>query len=111
MNKNGCKLYSIYANPEHVHFLVSRSPKLDEESLATVIANSSAKFINDNKLSSYFFQWQQSCAAFSVSKQNVRTVCEYIEKQKEHHKKEGYDEEYKRYLEFYQQPTRKKGDG
>jgi len=32
VNNNGSKLYSIYANPEHVHFLVSRSPKLSEES-------------------------------------------------------------------------------
>ena len=44
VNNNGCKLYSIYANPEHVHFLVSRSPNLDEESLATIVANSSEKY-------------------------------------------------------------------
>ena len=25
VNNNGCKLYSIYANPEHVHFLVKRN--------------------------------------------------------------------------------------
>jgi REP element-mobilizing transposase RayT len=29
VNNNGCKMYSIYANPEHVHFLVSRSPQSD----------------------------------------------------------------------------------
>ena len=29
-----CKLYAIYANPEHVHFLVSRSPNISEEYLA-----------------------------------------------------------------------------
>ena len=110
VNKNKCKLYSIYANPEHVHFLVSRSPQMDEERLATIIANSSEKFINDNKLSTYFFQWQQSCSAFSVSKQNIPSVCEYIENQKEHHQKERYDEEYERFLKFYQQTIRKKGD-
>jgi len=26
VNNHGCKMYSIYANPEHVHFLVSRDP-------------------------------------------------------------------------------------
>jgi len=26
-----CKLYAIYANPEHIHFLVSRSPNISEE--------------------------------------------------------------------------------
>ncbi|MDR2971464.1 MAG: transposase [Bacteroidales bacterium] len=103
VNKKGCKLYSIYANPEHVHFLVSRDPQLDEVSLATIIANSSEKFINDNKLSVYFFQWQQYCSAFSVSKYSVHYVCEYIENQREHHKTENYEEEYGRFLKFYQQ--------
>jgi len=42
VNKNDSQLYSIYANPEHVHFLVSRSPKLSEEDLATIIADSSS---------------------------------------------------------------------
>ena len=108
VNKNKCKLYSIYANPEHVHFFVSRSPQIDEERLATIIANSSEKFINDNKLCVYYFQWQQSCSAFSVSKQNISSVCEYIENQKEHHQKESYNAEYERFLKFYQQTIRLK---
>ena len=107
VNNNDCKLYSIYANPDHVHLLISRSPRMDEENLATIIANSSEKFINDNKLCSCFFQWQQSCSAFSVSKQNIHDLCEYIENQKEHHKTENYNEEYERYLKFYQQTIRK----
>ena len=51
VNNNACHLYAIYANPEHVHFLVSRASNMDEESLATIVANSSERFINDNKLS------------------------------------------------------------
>ena len=31
INNNDSKLYAIYAYPEHVHFLVSRSPTLSEE--------------------------------------------------------------------------------
>ena len=108
VNNNDCKMYSIYANPEHVHFLVSRSPQLDEESLATIIANSSEKFINDNRLCVGVFQWQQSCSAFSISKRNIPDICEYIENQKEHHKKEAYSEEYERFIKHYQQTVRKK---
>ena len=48
VNNNHSKLYSIYANPEHIHFLASRSPKLSEEVLASIVADSSTKFINDN---------------------------------------------------------------
>ncbi|HWA33582.1 MAG TPA: transposase, partial [Cyclobacteriaceae bacterium] len=63
---NASKLYSIYANPEHVHFLVSRSPKISEEKLATVVADSTERFINDSGLCKGPFSWQQSAAAFSV---------------------------------------------
>jgi REP element-mobilizing transposase RayT len=108
VNNNGCKMYSIYANPEHVHFLVSRAPQLDEESLATIVANSSEKFINDNRLCIGIFQWQQSCSAFSVSKRNIHNLCTYIENQKEHHAKQSYTNEHEGYVKFYQQTIRKK---
>ena len=67
VNNNNSKLYSIYANPEHVHIMISRSPKLSEEYLATVVAESSEHFINENKLCRAKFKWQDSAAAFSVS--------------------------------------------
>jgi REP element-mobilizing transposase RayT len=102
VNNNDSRLYCIYANPEHAHIFVSRSPKLSEEALATIIAESSARFINENKLSNGVFVWQQSAAAFSVSKKNVDQVCKYILNQPEHHKKESFAEEYDRLIKFYQ---------
>lgn len=102
VNNNDCQLYAIYANPEHVHFLVSRSPGVDEETLATIVANSSERFINDNKLCKGYFQWQDSCSAFSVSKSDVDKVCKYILNQKEHHKKKTFTEEYEEFIQFYQ---------
>ncbi len=41
VNHNASKLYAIYANPDHVHFLVSRSPAISEQELATIVADSS----------------------------------------------------------------------
>lgn len=102
VNNNNSHLYSIYANPEHVHFLVSRSPKLSEESLATRIAESSQRFINDNKLCESEFAWQETAAAFSVSKSDVDKVCKYILNQKEHHRKMTFAEEYEKFINFYQ---------
>jgi len=102
VNNNNSKLYSIYANPEHIHMLASRSPKLSEEVLATIIADSSSKFINDNKLSQGIFAWQQSASAFSVSKSDVNKVCKYILNQAEHHRKISFAEEYDEFLKHYQ---------
>jgi REP element-mobilizing transposase RayT len=95
-------MYAIYANPDHVHFLISRSPVLSEETIATVIANSSENFINDNHLCSGKFSWQQSASAFSVSKGDIENVCRYILNQPEHHRKKTFEEEYNEFIRYYQ---------
>ncbi|MDR2684659.1 MAG: transposase [Prevotellaceae bacterium] len=105
VNNNACKLYKIYANPEHVHILLSRAPQIDDETLITIIANGSEKFINDNRLCVGLFQWQQSCAAFSISKRSISAMCDYIAGQKEHHVKESYEEEHKKLLNIYQKKS------
>jgi REP-associated tyrosine transposase len=108
VNNNDCHLYSIYANPEHVHFVASRSPKLSEENLTSIIAESSERFINQNKLCDQQFLWQETGAAFSPdsyrdSKSDVDKVCKYILNQPGHHRKITFTEEYDRFIKFYQQ--------
>ncbi len=102
VNNNDSQLYAIYANPEHAHFLVSRSPKLSEEYLASMVAESSQSFINQNKLCSHQFAWQESASAFSVSKKDDDKVCKYILNQPEHHRKISFTEEYDAFIKFYQ---------
>lgn len=106
VNNNHSKLYAIYANPEHVHILVSRSPKLSEETLITIVADSSGKFIMENKFCKGQFEWQQSASAFSVSKSDIDKVCKYILNQAEHHRKVTFTEEYEEFLKFYQKTLR-----
>ena len=107
VNNNSSKLYAIYTNPEHVHILASRAATISEEDLATVIANSSEKFINENKLAIGQFKWQQSASAFSVSKSDVDKICKYILNQPEHHKKVSFTEEYEQFLKHYQNTLKK----
>lgn len=103
VNNSASKLYSIYANPEHVHFLVSMSPKISEEALVTRVADSTKNFINENKLCNGVFSWQESASAFSVSKSDVDKVCKYILNQPQHHKKISFQQEYDDFVKFYQQ--------
>lgn len=108
VNHNNSKMYAIYANPDHVHFLVSRWPIIAEQELATIVANSSEKFINQNKLVAGKFAWQQSASAFSVSKGDVDRICKYILNQPEHHKKTSFEEEYQKFIEYYQDTIKKR---
>ncbi len=96
------KLYAIYANPEHIHILISRSPKISEEVMLARIADATKKFIVENKLCKGTFEWQDSASAFSVSKGDVDNVCKYILNQPEHHKKTTFAQEYDDFIKFYQ---------
>lgn len=102
VRNNSSKLYAIYANPEHVHFLVSRAPTLSEVELVTIISDSSEKFINKHRLVAGHFTWQQSAAAFTVSKSHIDKVCKYILNQPEQHKHESFAQEFEYFLKVYQ---------
>jgi hypothetical protein len=81
---------------------------MSEDELANLIADTSERFINTNNLCNGKFSWQPSCSAFSVSKNDIDRVYNYIRNQPEHHKKESYAEEYERFLKFYQQTLHEK---
>ena len=107
VNHNDSKLYAIYANPEHIHFLVSRSPHISEEQLITIIAESTESFIEKNKLINGKFKWQFSASAFSISKSDIDRVCKYILNQSVHHKKTTFKEEYEQFIQYYQETLQK----
>jgi hypothetical protein len=74
---------------------------LSEENIATPArggTESSQRFINENKLCTTHFAWQDSDSAFSVSKSNVDKVCKYILNQPEHHRKVSFQEEYESFV-------------
>jgi putative transposase len=89
-----------------VHFVASRSPRISEELLATIVASSSSKFINEYKLVNGAFSWQESASAFSVSKSDVDKVCKYILNQPRYHKNVSFAEEYNQLLRHYQKTLR-----
>jgi len=102
LKNNESHLYAIYANSEHVNCLISRSPHISEETIASIVANSSERFINENKFCQGKFKWQDTWCAFSVLKGDIEKVCNYILKQSEHHRKVSYMEEYETFIKFYQ---------
>ncbi len=102
VNNNNCQLYAIYANPNHLHFLVSLAPDISIQNLSKIVSDSSERLINNNKLCKFHFEWQKSCSAFSVSKADVDKVCKYILNQKEHHRMHTFKEEYDEFIQFYQ---------
>lgn len=90
----------INGMPEHVHMLTRLSPVIAiSDFMREVKANSSkwARLTHEPK-----FRWQRRFGAFSVSESNVDRVREYIPRQKLHHQKQTYEDEYRQLLRLHQ---------
>ena len=96
-NQKQILLPTFYVS-DHIHIFIGYNvnqliPKLVEE-----IKTSSNKWIKENKLSSYKFEWQNGYGGFSHSHSQVEVVSNYIMNQEEHHRKKTFREEYLKML-------------
>lgn len=96
------KILAINGMPDHIHILIGMKPSCCLSDLVREIKKSSNEFINERKFSKFKFQWQEGYGAFSYSHSALDNVIKYIEKQKEHHKKQKFSEEYKEFLTKFQ---------
>ena len=64
-----------------------------------LIKGGSSKWIHDEFRYLRNFEWQEGYAAFSVSASQVTRTIAYIERQKEHHRKRTFKEEFIRLLD------------
>ncbi len=92
------KMLAINGMPDHLHFLIGMKPSCCLSDLVREIKKSSNEFIKDKKLCENNFHWQEGYGAFSYSHSNLDSVIAYIMKQKEHHKKQTFKEEYIAFL-------------
>lgn len=96
------KMLAINGMPDHIHFLIGMKPSCCLSDLVREIKKSSNEFINEKEFSKFKFQWQEGYGAFSYSHSALNNVIAYINKQKEHHRKQTFREEYKDFLTKFQ---------
>ena len=90
---------AINGTENHTHLLVSLSKKLPLSELLCQVKASSTKWIKAQNNGAYStFSWQDGYGAFSVSLSGVPAVVDYIARQKEHHKRMSFEEEYRTLL-------------
>lgn len=95
------KMLAINGMPDHIHFFIGMKPTCILSDLVREVKKSSNAYINENQLSKYKFFWQEGFGAFSYSHRQLDTIINYIMKQKEHHAKKTFREEYIDLLEQF----------
>lgn len=91
-------LMEIGGVEDHVHLLVRWRP---DETVAYLLRNvkaRSSKWVNENRLASMRFYWQEGYSVFSVSRSQKDRVAGYINRQEEHHERYTYRQELLRML-------------
>ncbi|MCL1850076.1 MAG: transposase [Bacteroidetes bacterium] len=91
----------INGTENHLHILTTMSKNLPLSKFVEEIKRNSSRWIKTKGEHYHFFKWQGGYGAFSVSQSKVAAVEKYIENQKEHHKKETFQEEYVKFLQEY----------
>jgi putative transposase len=79
---------------DHVHVFFELPPNIKISDLMRDLKASSSKWINDRKLVTGKFQWQEGYGAFSYSRSQRDQVINYIMNQEDHHKSKTFWEEY-----------------
>ena len=96
------KMLAINGMPDHMHFLIGMKPSCCLSDLVREIKKSSNDFIKEKKFSTNKFQWQEGYGAFSFSHSDLDNVIGYIRRQKEHHQKQTFKDEYIGMLKKFQ---------
>jgi len=94
-------LKSIGGYTDHLHCLISLGKEQTIAKVAQLIKGESAYWINEQKLSSEYFGWQDDYFAVSVSESQVLAVINYIDNQEMHHSKKSFGEEADEFVKKY----------
>jgi putative transposase len=87
---------------DHAHIFFGLNPNRSISETVHDIKRGSSVFINEKKLCSCKFMWQEGYGSFSYSRSQVNNVYQYIKNQEEHHRKHSFKEEYIQFLEKFE---------
>ena len=95
----GGKLFVVNGVEDHLHLLASIAPTMSIAETVGKIKGSSSKWIHETFPDRSLFAWQRGYGGFSVSESQVPRVAAYIQRQKAHHNRQSFRDEYVRLLQ------------
>jgi len=98
VRKHGMTLMQVGGIEDHIHALVMAPAILAPSQIAQFLKGDSSKWMHEAFPALREFAWQDGYGAFTVSKSNLPDVIQYIENQREHHRKKTFQEEYREFL-------------
>ncbi len=92
---------TIGGTTDHVHVLFSLSRVINIADLVEEVKTESSKWIKTKGAEFRNFHWQRGYGAFSIGQSQVSSVKRYIARQKVHHQRVTFQDEYRKFLKSY----------
>jgi putative transposase len=86
---------------DHAHILCRLGTSIAIATLIRDLKRESSKWIKTKHADLADFHWQDGYGAFSISPAHIADLRKYIANQEEHHKKESFQDEFRRILAKY----------
>jgi REP-associated tyrosine transposase len=92
---------TIDGTDDHVHILFSLSRVIKIADLVQEVKTESSKWIKTKGTEFRNFHWQKGYGAFSIGQSQVPILKRYIARQKLHHQRVTFQDEYRKFLKSY----------
>ena len=92
----------INGTSDHLHTLFSLSRVAAVADVVEEVKTESSKWIKRKGIEFRNFHWQSGYGAFSIGQSQVSTVKRYIGRQKQHHHRVTFQDEYRKFLKAYE---------
>jgi REP element-mobilizing transposase RayT len=97
-----CPALIVGGDADHVHLLTRHSKNITIANFLGYIKRESSKWIKTLDPTLNTFRWQNGYGAFSLSPTHIETVKKYISNQEQHHRKESFQDEFRRICKKYE---------
>ncbi|MCR9296309.1 MAG: IS200/IS605 family transposase [bacterium] len=96
-----CPALIVGGVQDHVHLLCRLGKTIDVADLIRDLKRDSSKWIKSQAGDLNEFHWQSGYGGFSISPSHVDGLMEYIADQENHHRRESFQDEFRRICEKY----------
>lgn len=100
----GSYVHKIGGIEDHIHIFCTLPRTLSISDLLEESKKHSSKWIKTKGQPYHDFSWQKGFGALSVSASQNDILVSYISNQKNHHKKQSFQDEYREFLRLYNIP-------
>lgn len=100
-NGLNCPVICVGGVADHVHILCELGRSIAVSDLIRELKRESSAWLKTKSPGLKEFYWQNGYGAFSISPSHVEDLRTYIQTQEEHHRKESFQDEFRRLLTKY----------